>query len=414
MKTKKIINMVVLLTILSFNIVFAQDNLQIEGTNAIAIDYDTNEIIYAKDIDTRVYPASITKLLTALLLSENIDENSLLTFTKTASEQPSYSYSKNVHPVKIGDQITLKNTLDALLLYSANDIAYMVADNVSGNSKDFEILMNKKLKELNMLNSNFVTPNGLDSNTNNHYTTTYDLTKLMKASYDNQLVRNSIEKTKADVRFIDGPVAHFENRNKLTSKDGCIGGKTGYTKKAGRCLLSIYERDNKKIIMAVMNSKYNMPEDTIVFDDMSKLADFAYNKEKSILYKKDEVLKTIKKEYNIFPFIGPKLSIDIPIFSKEDILYYDSNLDINKKIVLKDFDAWNLDDDFALANLNIQIRDYNKNYNLYTSITKKDLFFKNLYIYIIALILILALIVFIIKFFTRNKRRNIYSSRKYY
>ncbi|WXR61091.1 serine hydrolase [Peptostreptococcaceae bacterium AGR-M142] len=414
MKTKKIINMVVILTILSFNIVFAQDNLQIEGTNAIAIDYDTNEIIYAKDIDTRVYPASITKLLTALLLSENIDENSLLTFTQTASEQPSYSYSKNVHPVKIGDQITLKNTLDALLLYSANDIAYMVADNVSGNSKDFEILMNKKLKELNMLNSNFVTPNGLDSNTNNHYTTTYDLTKLMKASYDNQLVRNSIEKTKADVRFIDGPVAHFENRNKLTGKDGCIGGKTGYTKKAGRCLLSIYERDNKKIIMAVMNSKYNMPEDTIVFDDMYKLADFAYNKEKSILYKKDEVLKTIKKEYNIFPFIGPKLSIDIPIFSKEDILYYDSNLDINKKIVLKDFDAWNLDDDFALANLNIQIRDYNKNYNLYTSITKKDLFFKNLYIYIIALILILALIVFIIKFFTRNKRRNIYSSRKYY
>lgn len=414
MKTKKIINMVILLTILSFNIVFAQDNLKIEGTNAIAIDYDTNEIIYAKDIDTRVYPASITKLLTALLLSENIDENSLLTFTKTASEQPSYSYSKNVHPVKIGDQITLKNTLDALLLYSANDIAYMVADNISGSSKDFEILMNKKLKELNMLNSNFVTPNGLDSNTNNHYTTTYDLTKLMKASYDNQLVRNSIEKIKADVRFIDGPVAHFENRNKLTGKDGCIGGKTGYTKKAGRCLLSIYERDNKKIILAVMNSKYNLPEDSIIFDDMSKLADFAYNKEKSILYKKDEVLKTIKKEYNLFPFIGPKLSIDIPIFSKEDILYYDSNLDINKKIVLKDFDAWNLDDDFALANLNIQIRDYNKNYNLYTSITKKDLFFKNLYIYIIALILILALIVFIIKFFTRNKRRNIYSSRKYY
>lgn len=414
MKTKKIINMVILLTILSFNIVFAQDNLKIEGTNAIAIDYDTNEIIYAKDIDTRVYPASITKLLTALLLSENIDENSLLTFTKTASEQPSYSYSKNVHPVKIGDQITLKNTLDALLLYSANDIAYMVADNISGSSKDFEILMNKKLKELNMLNSNFVTPNGLDSNTNNHYTTTYDLTKLMKASYDNQLVRNSIEKTKADVRFIDGPVAHFENRNKLTGKDGCIGGKTGYTKKAGRCLLSIYERDNKKIILAVMNSKYNLPEDSIIFDDMSKLADFAYNKEKSILYKKDEVLKTIKKEYNLFPFIGPKLSIDIPIFSKEDILYYDSNLDINKKIVLKDFDAWNLDDDFALANLNIQIRDYNKNYNLYTSITKKDLFFKNLYIYIIALVLILAFIVFIIKFFTRNKRRNIYSSRKYY
>ncbi|MCT4584424.1 MAG: D-alanyl-D-alanine carboxypeptidase [Peptostreptococcaceae bacterium] len=414
MKTKKIINMVILLTILSFNIVFAQDNLQIEATNAIAIDYDTNEIIYAKDIDTRVYPASITKLLTALLLSEKIDENSLLTFTKTASEQPSYSYSKNVHPVKIGDQMTLKNTLDALLLYSANDIAYMVADNVSGNSKNFEILMNKRLKELNMLNSNFITPNGLDSNTNNHYTTTYDLTKLMKASYDSELIRNSISKTNADVRFLDGPVAHFENRNKLTGNNGCIGGKTGYTKKAGRCLLSIYERDNKKIIMAVMNSKYNLPEDSIVFEDMSKLADFAYNKKQSILYKKGEILKTIKKEYNIIPFIGPTVSIDIPIFTKENILYYDSNLDVNKKIILKDFNPWDLDDKFSLANLNIQIRDYNKSYDLYTSVTKKDLFFKNLYIYIIALVLILALIVFIIKFFTRNKRRNIYSNRRYY
>src|SRR3712207_5647418 len=160
----------------------------LKGRAAISYDLDTKEVIYTRNIDQKVYPASITKMLTALVFAEKKTKTDNLKYTDSAFKQPPFSYRLNVHPVKVGDEISAENAMDALLLFSGNDIAYMIADNVGGGQKGFEKLMNDKAKELKMTNSHFITPNGLDDNTNDHYTTAYDLTKLAEASYNNAWV----------------------------------------------------------------------------------------------------------------------------------------------------------------------------------------------------------------------------------
>ena len=177
-----------LLFTLVFTLIFSTTVLaavkppELLGKAAISVDMDTNEIIYTKNIDNKMYPASITKLVTALLLAENKKSTDNLTYTKTAKEQPPYSYNLNVQPVAIGDTMSADNVMDGLLLYSGNDIAYMIADNVGQNSTNFAKMMNDKAMKLGMKNSHFITPNGLDDKNNQHYTTAYDLTLLGRAA----------------------------------------------------------------------------------------------------------------------------------------------------------------------------------------------------------------------------------------
>lgn len=119
---------------------------------AVSIDADTGELIYGNKADTKVYPASTTKLLTALMLVDAKKSTDVLTYTKSAQEQPSASINKDVKPLKPGEKITVDNALKGLLIYSANDIAYMIAGNLTGkldaSVKDtntaFSPLMNKK------------------------------------------------------------------------------------------------------------------------------------------------------------------------------------------------------------------------------------------------------------------------------
>ena len=147
------------------------------------------------------------------------------------------------------------NVMDALLLYSGNDIAYMIADNIGGDTVNFSKMMNDKAAALGMKGSHFITPNGLDDINDQHYTTPYDLTILGRAAYKNEWVRQSMGKKTSEIKSTNGPVATVENRNKLLGVAGNIGGKTGYTIKAGRCLVSIYERNGRHIIGVVMNSE---------------------------------------------------------------------------------------------------------------------------------------------------------------
>ena len=108
--------------------------------------------------------------------------------------------------------------------------------------------MNEKAKELGMENTHYETANGLDRNYPEHVTTAYDLMKLLTAAYENPWVRETMNKEKSIVKTLNTPNRTITNRNKNLNIDGCIGGKTGYTDRAGRCLAAIYERDGRKII----------------------------------------------------------------------------------------------------------------------------------------------------------------------
>lgn len=251
---------------------YAKDNFPV-GQAAITIDLDTNEIIYKKNIDVKMYPASITKLITAIILAEKKSPNDILIYSdKAKSEEPSKL------DLEVGEKVSAKDAMNALLMYSANDIAYMIAENISGTAEDFSILMNTKAQELGLKSTHFVTPNGLPDP--NHYSTAYDLAILSKAVYKNPWIMETLG-TKTIQLTTSSKTIDITNTNKFLGTDGCIGGKTGYTQAAGRCLMCIYERNGTKMLGIVLKSEYD-ENDTVVFDDMKKIIDYSYDEKDSL------------------------------------------------------------------------------------------------------------------------------------
>ena len=378
------------------------------GKAAISVDMDTNEIIYTKNIDNKMYPASITKLLTALLLAENKKSTDNLKYTKNAKDQPPYSYNLNIHPVAIGDTMSAENVMDGLLLYSGNDIAYMIADNVGGNPTNFAKMMNAKATSLGMKGSHFVTPNGLDDTNDDHFTTAYDLTLLGRAAYKNDWIKKSIGKKTSVIKSANGPVATVSNRNKLLGIDGNVGGKTGVTAKAGRCLVSIYERNGRHIIGVVMNSEYNLPLDTKVFEDMTKLINYSYAVKKEILNKKNTAITTISVPYNVLPFIGPKKTMEVPLQTNEDVTFYKNDIKAETSFKTSGINVWKLNKKSSVGTVVVKQRDAKKEFKLYPMISKSAIVKDNVIIYAAAsvvLIIVIALIVLLISSINRRKHR---------
>lgn len=415
MKKKRISLFLTIFIVLSLctSVFAAEENKpNIYGKAAVTMDMDTGEIIYSKSIDSKMYPASTTKLMTALLLAENKHKEDLLSYTKDAKSQPEYSINLNLHPLAIGETMTAENAMDGLLLFSGNDIAYMIADNVSGNAHNFADLMNKKVAELGLKNTHFVTPNGLHDP--KHYTTAYDLTVIGREAFKNPWVKESMGKQTSTIKTSNGTTLIVSNRNKLLGKDDCIGGKTGYTSNAGRCLVAIFDRNGKKIIGVVMNSVYDK-DDNFVFNDMKKIIDWSYGAKKTTLYPKDSVVKTEKLNYKPLVFFGPTKSMEVPIIVKEDVSFYDN--EINKQEMKKNFNVqttniWKTSKNKSIGTLTIKEREAVQKYNLYTNISKSSILKANILLYIgtvIAVVVIVLLIVFIIKSIKgRRKRKSRY------
>ena len=354
----------------------------INGISAITYDIDTNEIIYVKDIDKKLYPASVTKLITALILAENSDKDSTLTYSKEAKYQEPVTYSSNVRNIPIGDTMTAKNTMDALLLKSCNDLAYMIAENIGGTIEDFSKIMNSKARELGMNNTNFVTPNGLDTNIDNHYSTAYDIALMTKAAFNNPWVKETMNKETSVVKTLNTSSITIKNANKLLGIDGCVGGKTGFTTKAGRCLSEVYERDGRHIVGIILNSETDFPYDKRIFNDMEKIINWSYNAKKEILIKKNTMIDRTSINFRPLPFIRLEKTIDIPVEVRDDILLYNNGIPVEKTININTINPWTLDSNTPIGTLTITQRDYIQTYNLYTNMSKENLFSEGLMDYV--------------------------------
>lgn len=364
----------------------AENPPQINGLSAVTVDYETGEIIYAKNIDEKRFPASTTKLMTSLLLAENKEKTDTITYTESAKKQPEYSLRTNIYfSLKVGDTMSAEDVMKTLLLFSANDSAYMVADNVGGSVDGFIKMMNDKAKALGMNNSNFVTANGLHDP--NHYTTAYDLSLLGRASFENPWVKEAAGTKKDMITLLTtGQPAYIENRNKLLGIDGNLGGKTGYTSQAGKCLVSVYERDGRKIVGVVMKAAYDA-KDTMVFNDMQTIMDYSYKVQKSVVKQKGTTIDKVTLEYKPLKFFGPTKKIEVPVVINEDVTYYEN--DINKAEIkfetkLNSLDPWKLSTDASIGSLKVTQRSSlsAKEYALYSTISAKELKSQNTGLYI--------------------------------
>ena len=211
------------------------------AASAILVDADSGRVLYEQNADAKMLIASTTKILTALVAIREGDLNQVVTVKREATlTEGSSMYLKE------GEQLTLETLLYGLLLCSGNDAAVAIADAVGGSQAGFVKLMNETARELGMEHSSFANPNGLDDE--DHYSTARDMAKLACAAVNNETLMRI-----ASTRTVTIGGRTMTNHNKLLSyMDGCIGLKTGYTKAAGRTLVSCAERNGQRLVAVTL------------------------------------------------------------------------------------------------------------------------------------------------------------------
>ncbi len=259
---KKAVAFTLVFLVISCNCAYAGEKPRLSAASAVSIDAYTNKILLEKNAFNRMPMASTTKIMTALIALEGGNLNRCI----TVSDEMLYGTEGTLIYLKAGDKITLIDLVKGALLASGNDAANVIAFAVSGSLEEFVKLMNSKAKELKMTNSNFVTPSGLDSK--GHYSCAFDMALLTAETMKNPIFRE-IVKRKSDTIVINNKRTVIYNHNKLLSRDGgFIGVKTGFTKRAGRCLVSAYDYSGALIINVTLNA----PDD---WDDHLRLVNYS-------------------------------------------------------------------------------------------------------------------------------------------
>lgn len=319
----------------------------IGAESAILLEANTGVILYAKNIDEKLYPASTTKLMTCLLAAENCKLNEMITFSHDAvfSLEPG---SSNIG-IDEGQAMTMEECLYGLLTASANEVANAVAEHIAGSMDAFADMMNEKAAELGCKNTHFINAHGLHNE--NHYTSSYDLAIIAKAFFQNELLSKAGNTT--SYHFV--PSARqpddFIVRNKhqlITGKipyDGIKGGKTGYTDEARETLVTCAEQNGMKLICVII--KEESPEQ---FYDTVKLFDYGFTNFSVANISENETKYSVQNS-NFFNTSNDIFGNSRPILS----LNTDSYLIVPKSVSFDDLDSeisYDTDNENKVAEIN--------------------------------------------------------------
>lgn len=244
----------------------------------ILMEESTGTILYEKNSDEAHYPASITKIMTTLLALENGNLSDMVTFSDDAINNTEGSGIARDY----GEQMTLEQCLYGVMLESANECAYAVAEHVGGTVENFVDMMNAKAKELGCTNTHFANPHGLQDE--NHYTTAHDMALIAQAAYQNETFRIIIgtkmytipptnkHAEETVLRNHHDMLCTYHNANRKYLYPYCVGGKTGYTATANSTLVTYAEKDGMTLICVVMDTQ--SPNQ---FIDTVNLFDYAFD-----------------------------------------------------------------------------------------------------------------------------------------
>ena len=323
MKRKVIFNMAILLVVF-ITPTQAMAQPKVSSKAAILMDIKTGQILFQKNADQKMYPASTTKILTTLVAIKkgNLNDDVLISHKAASTKESSVGFQE-------GETVKLGDLLYAMMLSSANDAAMAVAEHIGGSQEGFAQLMNSEAQSIGAKNSHFVTPHGLHDP--QHYTTAKDLAMITREAMKNSLFRKyastySYHISRTLPRSVKGiPQEDFVNFNKLIwpksiySYPGANGVKTGFTDEAGSCLVSSAQRDGPEFLTVVMKTDRNG-----IFRDSVTLLDYGFNEFKSLqLVKKGERLGVANvKEGDtdmIRALADEDYNYNVPITDKPDI-----------------------------------------------------------------------------------------------
>ena len=295
---------------------------KIIAETGIVMDLDTGEILYAKGIDEKRAPASITKIMTAMLAIEKVPLDTEITFTDEVNNIEPGSTHIGIKP---GETLSMEESLYGILLGSANEVSSGVADYVGGGSVSaFVDMMNQRAQDLGCKNTHFVNANGLYAD--DHYTTARDMALIAQAAFQNETFRN-IVKTQyyiipptnitAEERWINNHHQMIQNGEHYY--EGCLGGKNGYTVKAGNTLVTYAEKNSMRLVCVVLKGT------TEYYNDTKNLLDYGFNnfeklKLSSEVLAESDSLASYLKEQGLLDAAVENSSADVPVTPSQEIL----------------------------------------------------------------------------------------------
>lgn len=335
-----------------------EETQNIYSESAILMDQKTGKILYEKNIYDRKYPASTTKILTAIIAIENCDLSEVATASFQAVETVKAGYT-NAN-IKAGESFTIQELLDVMMIVSANEAATIIAEHISGSVSEFAKLMNQKAKEIGCLDSNFVNANGVHDE--NHYSTAYDMALIARYCMQNEKYRELINKRECSLPISETYInaikteieqeneknknkkkykpksiedvsleRNFRNTNSLLREDSifyypyCIGGKTGFTTPAKNCLISSSNKDGFETIAVVLHAENTENGLSARYTDTIKLFEYGYNN-----YNMQDLLE----EYDLIEYSNNKSSVLSSVMNNENKEIDERNMEVNKAIIM--------------------------------------------------------------------------------
>lgn len=249
-----------------------ENAVALTGEAAVLMNALNGQVLFQKNMCAEMYPASTTKILTAILALERGDLNAWVTVPEEACRVEGSAIG-----LQAGERLTLNDLLYALMLASANDAAVAIAVHLAGSVENFAAMMNEKAKALGAQKSNFTNPHGLPDP--GHYTCAFDLALITRYAMQNPAFRE-IVKTRLKVinrpeadRSQGPPQEHLWNHNRLLERyEEAIGVKTGYTVEAGQCLVAAAQRDGRELLAVILNA-----QGAFVYEDAKQILNYGFS-----------------------------------------------------------------------------------------------------------------------------------------
>lgn len=304
---KKILVLLAAVLLIPLPTVRAETGPAVSAQSAILISGDDGTVIFEKNAHEQLAMASTTKIMTALLTLEEAQRSGdpAIDITEEMVQVEGSSMG-----LQAGNRLSLTNLTSGMLLASGNDAANAAALYLGGSQEGFAELMNRRAREIGMTETNFVTPSGLDDD--EHYSTAYDMALLGREAMQNEEFARIAGSANLQVEFIEPEQrVSYQNHNKLLHLyEGCIGIKTGFTKKAGRTLVSAARREGTTLIAVTLNA----PDD---WDDHIAMFDYGFETVRTVQLGGEALPESLpvagsgKQEVELRP--GQRLSMTLPI-----------------------------------------------------------------------------------------------------
>lgn len=317
-------------------VVRAEDSLNLDSESAILIDEASGKVLYEKNADTKLPMASMTKIMSMLLIMENIESGNLKYDDKVIISKNASGMGGSQVFLQEGEEYNVESLLKCIAVSSANDAVVAMAEKISGSVDAFVNLMNEKAKSLGLANTKFANPHGLDSE--NHYSSARDMSKLAKELLKHKDILRFTSIYEDYLTKPDGSQVWLVNTNRLVRfYDGVDGLKTGYTTEAGYCLTATAKKQDLRLISVVMKSSSGDTRSK----DTATLLTYGFNSYKNhIIYENNKELGEVKieggKKEKIKVYLKDSASILLKVTESPKEYSFNIKIDTIKAPIKKD------------------------------------------------------------------------------